>query len=234
MPFSTPMANPCSRPLPPIANAPPPNSTSSGPPISMPSGRRSKPPPRSPTRSSRPSRASDRPPPPPNLAFERPADLHAQWQKVKAAAALADSLVQPIPRLRAIILQKAAKKGVKAGAPHLDSEMWVDEAASSLSSRSAPLLPSRSEGGVPGERSLLAGVQAEGSASPGTAMEPEPAAAVFLLHSGCLTGPARLSVLGVRAVKEQTSVGSSLFAQPLMLQAIPLEEESPNPRSEEH
>ena len=29
----------------------------------------------------------------------------------------------------------------------------------------------------------------------------------------------------MRAVKEQTSVGSSLFAQPLMLQAIPLESE---------
>src|ERR1035441_6868115 len=42
------------------------------------------------------------------LDFERAADLHAQWQKVKAAAALADSLVQPIPRLRAIILQKAS------------------------------------------------------------------------------------------------------------------------------
>ena len=56
-------------------------------------------------------------------------------------------------------------------------------------------------------------------------VEPIPEAAVFLLHSGCLIGPARLSVLGVRAVKEQTSVGSSLFAQPLMLQAIPLTEE---------
>jgi hypothetical protein len=53
--------------------------------------------------------------------------------------------------------------------------------------------------------------------------EPEPAA-IFLLHSGCLIGPAPLSTLGVRAVKEQTSVGSSLFAQPLMLQAIPLDE----------
>jgi hypothetical protein len=31
-----------------------------------------------------------------------------------------------------------------------------------------------------------------------------------------------MSVLGVRAVKEQTSVGSSLFAQPLMLEAVPL------------
>jgi hypothetical protein len=48
-------------------------------------------------------------------------------------------------------------------------------------------------------------------------------AAIFLLQGGCLAGPERLSTLGVRAVKEQTSVGSSLFAQPLMLQAVPLE-----------
>ncbi len=48
-------------------------------------------------------------------------------------------------------------------------------------------------------------------------------AAVFLLERGCLYGPERLSTLGVRAVKEQTSVGSSLFAQPLMLAAVPLE-----------
>ena len=51
-------------------------------------------------------------------------------------------------------------------------------------------------------------------------------AAVFMLHAGCIAGPERLSTLGVRAVKEQTSVGSSLFAQPLMLQAVPLEGES--------
>jgi hypothetical protein len=50
-------------------------------------------------------------------------------------------------------------------------------------------------------------------------------AAVFLLARGCVAGPERLSTLGVRAVKEQTSVGSSLFAQPLMLQAVPLEGE---------
>src|SRR6202042_2000433 len=50
-------------------------------------------------------------------------------------------------------------------------------------------------------------------------------AAVFLLKNGCLIGPERLSTLGVRAVKEQTSVGSSLFAHPLMLQAVPLEGE---------
>lgn len=54
-------------------------------------------------------------------------------------------------------------------------------------------------------------------------------AALFLLEAGCITGPEPLSTLGVRAVKEQTSVGSSLFAQPLMLQAVPLEGESPTP-----
>ena len=51
-------------------------------------------------------------------------------------------------------------------------------------------------------------------------------AAVFLLDAGRILGPERMSTLGVRAVKEQTSVGSSLFAQPLMLQAIPLEGEA--------
>ena len=48
-----------------------------------------------------------------------------------------------------------------------------------------------------------------------------PDAAVFLLDSGRLVGPERLSTLGVRAVREQTAVGSSLFAQPLMLSAVP-------------
>ena len=53
-------------------------------------------------------------------------------------------------------------------------------------------------------------------------------AAVFLLEHGHLTGPARLSTLGVRAVREQTAVGSSLFAQPLMLAPIPLDEPAIN------
>jgi excinuclease ABC subunit C len=105
------------------------------------------------------------------MEFEKAAALHAQWHKVKAAQALADELVQPIPRLRAVIVQPATK-------------------------------PVSSE------------------------VEAEPAAAVFLLQAGCITGPARLSTLGVRAVKEQTSVGSSLFAQPLMLEAVPLAEEA--------
>jgi hypothetical protein len=51
-------------------------------------------------------------------------------------------------------------------------------------------------------------------------------AALYLLDGGSIAGPQRLSTLGVRAVKEQTSVGSSLFAQPLMLQAVPIEGEA--------
>jgi excinuclease UvrABC nuclease subunit len=100
------------------------------------------------------------------MEFERAAALHEQWQKVKNAAALADEIVQPVPKLRAVIVQAAAAEGER-----------TEEAV------------------------------------------------VFLLQGGCLAGPERISTLGVRAVKEQTSVGSSLFAQPLMLQAIPLESE---------
>ena len=51
------------------------------------------------------------------------------------------------------------------------------------------------------------------------------AAAVFLFEHGQLCGAERLSTLGVRAVREQTAVGSSLFAQPLMLAPVPLEPE---------
>lgn len=101
------------------------------------------------------------------MEFERAAQLHEQYQKVKAAASLADEIVQPVPKLRAMIVQRAA-----------------------------------------------------------AAEEREDEAAVFLLDAGCIVGPERLSTLGVRAVKEQTSVGSSLFAQPLMLQAVPLEGEA--------
>jgi hypothetical protein len=107
------------------------------------------------------------------MEFETAAALHERYQKVKAAAALADELVQPVPRLRAVIVQKAA--------PAVDKDDDLQEAA------------------------------------------------VFLLDAGCIAGPQRLSTLGVRAVKEQTSVGSSLFAQPLMLQAVPLEGTSAEP-----
>jgi hypothetical protein len=100
------------------------------------------------------------------MEFEKAAQLHEQYQKVKSAASLADEMVQPVPALRAIMVQRAA-----------------------------------------------------------AIEEREGEAAIFLLSAGCIVGPERLSTLGVRAVKEQTSVGSSLFAQPLMLAAVPLEGE---------
>jgi len=106
------------------------------------------------------------------MEFERAAALHEQYQKVKAAAALADEIVRLVPRLRAVIVQKGAE---------------VEESRDAAD------------------------------------------AAIFLLEGGCLAGPERISTLGVRAVKEQTSVGSSLFAQPLMLQAVPLEGETVDP-----
>ena len=133
------------------------------------------------------------------LDFERAARVHEQWQRVKAAQSLADSLVQPIPNLRAIILQKAAQpepSRVEAGTP-------------------------KDVAGIPKDTVILNAVK-DPCISPDPPQHTEPAAAVFLLQSGCLAGPARLSTLGVRAVKEQTSVGSSLFAQPLMLGALPL------------
>ncbi len=65
------------------------------------------------------------------------------------------------------------------------------------------------------------------SAGEGAAQE----AAVFLLDNGRLVGPSRLSTLGVRAVREQTAVGSSLFAQPLMLSAVPEASTGPTPET---
>ena len=118
------------------------------------------------------------------MDFEAAATLHKQWEKVRAAALLADELIRPLDQLRALILQEAAPPAHDPGAPGLDSETWASTEPSS----------SRPE-----------------------------AAAVFLFHHGQLAGPERLSTLGVRAVREQTAVGSSLFAQPLMLAPIPLD-----------
>jgi excinuclease ABC subunit C len=107
------------------------------------------------------------------MQFERAAELHVQWQKVRGVQALADELVGPVLKVRAVVVQKAVKQGSGGGA----EEAGLD-------------------------------------------------AAVFLVEAGRVYGPERLSTLGVRAVREQTSVGSSLFAQPLMLQAVPLAEGS--------
>jgi len=143
-----------------------------------------------------------------DLDFERAAELHAQWHKVKAAQSLAAEIVQPIPRLRALILQKAS--------------LPAAETSSLLSSRSVAEGPA-SPRILPEELQPSADSPEPEPRDP-CSLLPDPCSAVFLLQSGCLTGPARLSTLGVRAVKEQTSVGSSLFAQPLMLEPIPIED----------
>ena len=112
------------------------------------------------------------------MEFEQAAALHKQWEKVKAAAGLADELVRPVEKLRVVVVQAASAK--------------------------------------------TAGARTAGAKTAGKAEERLDEASVFLLERGWLAGPERLSTLGVRAVKEQTSVGSSLFAQPLMLAAVPL------------
>ncbi len=102
------------------------------------------------------------------MDFEAAAALHRLWERVHAAASLADELVRPVAELRALVVQEAVR---------------LEDA--------------------------------------GDVME----VAVFLLEAGRIVGPERLSTLGVRAVREQTAVGSSLFAQPLMLAAVPLAED---------
>ena len=118
------------------------------------------------------------------LDFETAAALHKHWEKVRAAALLADELIRPVPELRAVILQQTL------GGPFM-----------AQSHRDMSGEPQHSER--------------------------HDSAAVFLLANGHLTGPAYLSTLGVRAVREQTAVGSSLFAQPLMLAPVPLEDTAP-------
>ena len=61
---------------------------------------------------------------------------------------------------------------------------------------------------------------------PGTRIEPQ--VQVFLFAGGCLRGPEVVSLLGVRLAKEQNEVGSSLFAQPMMVAATPLAPASPD------
>lgn len=110
------------------------------------------------------------------MDFEAAAAVHKQWEKVKAATQLADEIVQPLVKLRALIVQASAPT----------SEESAREAAN-----------------------------------------------VFAFEQGRIEGPERLSTLGVRAVREQTAVGSSLFAQPLMIAAVPLESESASQRASE-
>jgi hypothetical protein len=97
------------------------------------------------------------------MEFEQAAAVHARIVKVKAAASVADDLVQPLSELRAVLVMPC---------------------------------PSRTE-------------------------DEAPHVAVWSFSDGCFHGPERVSLLGVRLAKEQAEVGSSLFAQPMMLTATP-------------
>lgn len=99
------------------------------------------------------------------MEFEKAAEAHARWQKVKNAADLAPELTAPLSRLSAVLLQSCG------------------------------------EGEV----------------------------AVFLVHGGCLYGPDRFSTHDIRAARAQEETGSSLFAQPLMLQPVTEEGETITP-----
>jgi excinuclease ABC subunit C len=155
------------------------------------------------------------------LDFERAAEVHSQVQKVKAAIAMADELVAPVPKLRAVIVQKAARTRSVADEGEADSSAF-DPAERDRMPRNdktnTEILDSRSA--------------RPGMTEPLALDSDEPVAALFLLEGGCLFGPARLSTLGVRAVREQTAVGSSLFAQPLMMEAVPLDAGRTVPESE--
>ena len=60
----------------------------------------------------------------------------------------------------------------------------------------------------------------------------EPHVAVFAYGDGCLRGPERVSMLGVRLAREQADVGTSLFAQPMLLAAVPLDDPAGTSRAE--
>jgi excinuclease ABC subunit C len=156
-----------------------------------------------------------------DLDFERAAEVHAQVQKVKAAIALADELVAPVPKLRAVIVQKAARAGSVA------DEGEADSSAFDPAERDRTLRNDKTNTEILDSRSARSRMT-----EPFALDSDEPMAALFLLEGGCVFGPGRLSTLGVRAVREQTAVGSSLFAQPLMMEAVPLEEERTVPESE--
>ncbi len=101
------------------------------------------------------------------LEFEKAAALHAQMQKVEAVHALAPELVQPLSKLRAVILQAAAM----------------------------------------------------GPSAPAAEV------AVFLYQQGQIRGPIMFSTLGMR-IQNERSGSSSLFAQPMAIEAVPEEQGS--------
>ena len=112
------------------------------------------------------------------LEFEKAATLHAQVQKVEGVRALAPELVQPMNKLRALVLQASAPPAVGPTAPPAVG----------------PIAPSAPAADV----------------------------AVFLYQQGQIRGPVMFSTLGMR-VQNERSGSSSLFAQPMAIEAVPEE-----------
>jgi len=115
------------------------------------------------------------------LEFEKAATLHAQVQKVEGVRALAPELVQPMNKLRALVLQASAPPAVGPTAPPAVG----------------PIAPSAPAADV----------------------------AVFLYQQGQIRGPVMFSTLGMR-VQNERSGSSSLFAQPMAIEAVPEEQGS--------
>jgi excinuclease ABC subunit C len=153
------------------------------------------------------------------MDFEQAATLHKHWERVRAAALLADELVRPVPNLRALIVQQPAPR-----------EHFRPAREAGVEGGFSPLSPDAQRTGFsPGSHApATEGASAPAPAAPDDAPIHHDSAAVFLLADGTITGPELLSTLGVRAVREQTAVGSSLFAQPLMLAAVALEPPAEN------
>ena len=100
------------------------------------------------------------------------------------------------------------------------ADMLFEEAAAThtriLKAKAVADIPDRLIGPLDGLRALLL------IPCPGATPESEPQVQIFLFAQGCLRGPHTISLLGVRLAREQAEVGSSLFAQPMMLAAVPL------------
>lgn len=107
---------------------------------------------------------------------------------------------------------------LEAERDHASAEMLFEEAAEVharlVGVKAVAAIPDRLIGALDGLRCVMV--------IPMKASE-EPRVQVFLFADGCLRGPEVVSLLGVRLAREQAEVGSSLFAQPMMLAAVPLD-----------
>jgi hypothetical protein len=128
------------------------------------------------------------------LEFEKAATLHAQVQKVEGVRALAPELVQPMNKLRALVLQASAPPAVGPTAPPAVGPTAPPAVGPTAPPAVGPIAPSAPAADV----------------------------AVFLYQQGQIRGPIMFSTLGMR-IQNERSGSSSLFAQPMAIEAVPEE-----------